>query len=176
MADEDESVWDMLGLSDPDAEQNDEYEELQDEMDEDISKEEKFSKKISAKFDDMQKKFDNTMLKMNTQKFLESASEMEVDLFKTVAGDVKDPETLDHVIKMVREKAKGLEEATKKYEEELAKQAESRVQTAWGLPIGVAKTSETGEEDDTMERVARGDSKAALHALFHDDPKLGGYF
>lgn len=176
MADE-ESVWDILGLEDPAKEDaSEEYEELQDEMDDEISKEEKVNRKVSAKFDEMQKKFDNTMLKMNTEKFLANATEMEVDLFKAVAGDVHDPETLDKVVSMVREKAAKLEEATRKYEEELSKQAEQKVQSAWGLPVGVAKTSDEEEKDDTMERVAAGDSKAALHALFGDDEKLGRFF
>lgn len=172
-----ESVWDMLGIEDPEKQNSeDQYEEIQEEMDEEISHEQKVNRKISAKFDEMQKKFDNTMLKMNTEKFLSNASEMEVDLFKSVAGEVHDPETLDQVISMVRERAAKLEEATKRYEEELNKQAEQRVQSAWGLPVGVAKTSDSEEKDDTMERVARGDSKAALHALFHDDEKLGRFF
>lgn len=171
-----EQADDWLAKLLKDDNEDDNYEEIQEDMDEEIAVETSAMKKIAHNMDEMQKKWDRNMLQTRTEKFLNSASDMEKDLFKAAAHDIKDIKTLDRVMDMVKNRAAEMDAQMKKYEEELAKEAEKRVQTAWGAPVGTGTSFDKEGEEEVLERIQKGDSKAALHKMFGEDKILGGYF
>lgn len=158
-------IWAMLNVDD-----SEEYDELQQDADEEIAKEDKMVKKLSAKMDNMQKKFESTMMKERINSFEKDASDLERGLFKTVAADVKDMSSLDKALGLVRERAAQMTAEAEKYKEQLEKQAQEQVAKAWGTsPVG---TPHRSEDDDKArkEAIAKGDTKAGLAALMEDEP------
>jgi len=155
------SLWDMLKIEDPGAEP---YEELQEEQDDDIAKEDKTLKKLSGKMDKMESKFQQTMMQERVKAFQKDASDVAKGLFKTVASDVKDLETLDTVIDLVRDREEKLVADAKKYQERLEQEAEARVTKAWGTSPGGAPRQKD-DEAERMKKIAAGDTHALLMDL-----------
>lgn len=167
VADEDKSIWELLELEEP-AEEEGEAE--QEEQDAEIAKVDKIEKKLSAKMGDMQKKFDNTIMKERVGNFQDSATPLEKDLFKTIAADVKRPEDLDRAITLVRTQAATLQEQTDKYKTQMEKVAEEQAARAWGTgPVGVPSKKSPDYEDVMLKKIESGDMGALLESLLEDN-------
>lgn len=168
---ESQSIWDMLNIDDPGPEP---YEEEQVAADAEVAKDDKMVKKLTAKMDSMQKKFESTMMKERIGKFQDGADDLEKSLFKTIAADVKDMETLDKAMELVQARAKTMREEAEKYKAQLEKQAEEQVAKAWGTsPTGTPTPRTEDEEKKIAERIAAGDTKAAFMALMEGDTLMG---
>lgn len=161
---QEKSIWELLDIEEPEGE---EYEEEQEEQDEEIAKEDKLTKKLSAKMDNMQKKFEQTILRERISKFEESADDLEKDMFKTIASDVKSPEDFDKAIGVVKKQADILRNQAAEYKQKLEQQAEKETAAAWGTgPLGGNPQKRTPDyEEQLMERINRGDDKAAFEAI-----------
>lgn len=165
---ENEDLYALLGVTPP--EDDDEMDELEQEQDEEIAKANKIEKKLTAKMTDMQKKFDNTILKERIGKFQETASPLEKDLFKTVASDVKRPEDLDEALGLVRKQAKQLEEKTEEYKKQMEETAAQEAARAWGTaPVGTPAPKTVDYEEELMKKIDSGDTHALLVDLIGDD-------
>lgn len=165
---EETDIWKLLDLEDPGDEP---YEAEQTEADEEVAKEDKMVKKLSSKLDNMQKKFETTMMHERISKFQDSSDDLERDLFKTIASDVKDMETLDKAMALVKSRAAKLREEADKYRQSLEKKAEEQVASAWGTgPIGTPARRSDTDAKDLETKIAEGDVKAAFQALYEDDP------
>jgi DNA repair exonuclease SbcCD ATPase subunit len=157
------TIWELLEMDPPDEE--DKYEHLEEEQDEDAGKASKMEKKLSAKMDDMQKKFEQTIMRERITKFEESSDELSKDLFKTIAAEVKDVESLDKAMSLVNERAKKLREEEEKYKTQLEAQVQAQVAQAWGTgPMGTPTPRTKDQEEETLKKIATGDT----HALFED--------
>jgi uncharacterized coiled-coil DUF342 family protein len=162
-----DDLYDLLKLPRPDA---DEYEDEQDEQDEEISKQSKMEKKLSAKMDEMQKKLEGSLVRERINKFQEGADDLQKDLFRTVAADVKDVESLDEALKLVDSQAKKMQEHADKYRAELEKKAQEQVSQAWGTgPMGTPTPHTQDYEEKLLEKVRAGDSAAAFELIIGDD-------
>jgi len=173
-----ESIWDVLGIAEPE-DDGEEYEAEEEEADEVAEKEDKLAKKLSARVDNLQKKFDTTMVQGAKEKFLASANELEKDLFKTVSADIKDMESLARMATMVREKSKIMQKEIEKYDAEAKLDAAAKARVAWGVsgsPVGVVAPAPTDEEKVIAEKIAKGDTQAALAALMAGDSMGGPLF
>lgn len=156
-----QSLWEMLKIDDPGEEP---YEELQEEQDKQVAADDKVAKKLAAKMDKMESKFQQTMMQERIKAFQKDASEVAQGLFKTVAGDVKDLETLDKAIELVRQREAKLVEETEKYKAKLEEDAARRVASAWGTsPTGAPRQRD--DEEERMKKIAAGDTHALLMDL-----------
>lgn len=156
------SLWDMLKIDDPGAEP---YEELQDDADEQQAKDDKVTQKLAAKMDKMESKFQQTMMQERIKAFQKDSSDVAVGLFKTVASEVKDLETLDKALELVRDREAKLTEEAEKYRLRLEQEAQRKVESAWGTgPIATAPRTHD-EEEERMKKIAAGDSHALLEDL-----------
>jgi len=172
---QEESIWSVLGIEEPE-DDAEEYEAEEEEAEVVAEKEDKLAKKLSARVDNLQKKFDTTMVQNAKEKFLSGANELEKDLFKTVSADIKDMESLARMAGMVREKSKVMQKEMEKYEQEAKVDAAAKARVAWGVsgsPVGVVAPAPTDEEKIIADKIAKGDSRAALAALMDGD-RLGG--
>jgi hypothetical protein len=161
------SLWDILDLEDPD---KDTGEEQQDDMDEEIAREDKLERKMSAKMENMQKKFETTMLRERIGKFESEADELEVDMFRTVASDVKSLEDFDKAMGIVRKQSASLRASAEKYREKLEEEAQQATARAWGTgPVGTPQKRSPDMDKERDERIKGGDNKAALEALMDGD-------
>lgn len=171
MADEveqtEETIWERLGIPAPD--ESEPYEELAEEAEAEAEEEDKLARKISSKVDDLQKKFDRQMLEQRRDKFLEKADPVERDLFKAIAGDVKDPASLDHAIELVAAKAKAMKEQMERYEEQMKAEAAK----AWGVTPGKASGGIEQDELDKIEARAKAGDTSAMFKLFNAAPASG---
>jgi len=175
---EEESIWKVLGIEEPEDDAG-EYEAEEEEAEVEAEKEDKLAKKLSARVDNLQKKFDTTTLQNAKEKFIASSNELEKDLFKTVSADIKDMESLARVAGMVRDKSKVMQSEIEKYQQEAKVDAAAKARVAWGVsgsPVGVVAPAPSDEEKLLAERIAKGDSKAALQSMFGNDSILGGLF
>jgi hypothetical protein len=171
---ESKSIWDMMSIEDPGPAPGDDE---QDEQDEEIAKEDKMAKKLSAKMDGMQKKFEATMVRERVNAFQKDASDLEKDLFKTIAADVKDLETLDKALALVHERGSRMQAEADKYKAALEEQAQAQVAQAWGTgPVGTPTPRTDTEEKDRMAKIAAGDTHVGLAAILEGDPMLEGTF
>ena len=162
-----DSIWQKLGITDPDEQHEDEAEFAE----ADAEKEDKLSRKLSTRVDDLEKKFRQGKLQEAKDKFLDSADPLEADLFKAIVGDVKDPETLDHAITLVRERSAQMKETMEKAESE----AREQVQKSWGVANPGQMAQPTDDEKKKIEdAIAKGDTRAGLAAIMSDDPFING--
>lgn len=167
------SIWDILNEDEPKA---DDYEEEQEEADEEVVKQTKLEKKLSAKMEGMEKKFEQTMLRERIGKFEAEADELTLDMFKTVASDVKTVEDFDKVMGLVNKQAAELRAKAEKYQKQLEEQAAQQTANAWGTgPIGTP-ARRPDDETELMKKIEGGDSAAALAALLHGDKIVGDRF
>lgn len=169
MADE-RTVWEKLGIPNPDElEENDEerYDDLETEQDEEAVEEDQITKKLTTRVDDLQKKFDQQMLAQRKKEFMEAADPMEAELFKAVAGDVKDMETLDKTMAVVLKRAEEMRAKIAAMENE----AQEKVAKAWGVRPGRASAvvPEADEWEEMRARARSGDDRAAFE-LFKNAP------
>lgn len=168
-ATEDKEFWELMGIEGDDSEGD----VVQEQQDEEIAEEDKLVKKLSAKMDGMQKKFEASILRERVKSFESSSNELEQDLFRTIASDVKDVEGFDKAMKLVKERAAKMQAEADKYKEQLERQAEEEVANAWGTgPVGTP-TPRNVNEDERKKRIEAGDNKAALAALLENDPFIG---
>jgi len=178
VAEQEESIWDVLGIAEPE-DDSEEFEAEEEEAEVEAVKEDKLTRKLTARVDNLQKKFNSTTLQSAKDKFLAGSNELERDLFKTVAADIKDMESLARMATMVREKSKVMQKEIEKYDAEAKLDAAAKARVAWGVsgsPVGVVAPAPSDEEKELAERIAKGDSKAALKSMFGDDSILGGLF
>ncbi len=160
---EPENIWGMLGLEDPD--KND-YAEESNDAEEDAAKEDKLEKKLTSRMSDMQKKFDQTILRERVGKFQDAADDLEKDLFKAIAGDVHDPATFDRAIGLVKKQAATMREGAEKYKVQAEEQAKQEAARAWGTgPVGVANPKGKDYEAERDKQIAAGDTKALTDYL-----------
>lgn len=163
---EESSLWEFLNEDNDD---DDEHEALQEEQDEEDAKAAKLERKLSSKMENMQKKFEETMLRERLAKFEESADDVTKELFKTVASDVKTVEDFDKAAAIVAKQKSKLEEVANKYKEEAEKQAAEQAARAWGTgPIGTGVKKGEDYESELMKKVAKGDPHATLEAIMGD--------
>lgn len=173
-----ESIWDVLGIDEPEDDGGD-YEVEEEVAEVEAEREDKLTRKLTARVDNLQKKFNSTTLQNAKDKFLTSANELEKDLFKTVSADIKDMESLARMATMVRDKSKVMQGEIEKYEQEAKLDAAAKARVAWGVsgsPVGTVAPAPTDEEKIIAERIAKGDTQAALAALMHGDSMGGGIF
>lgn len=157
-------LWDMLKLEDP-GDPPDEYEDLERDADEDVAKADKMEKKLSAKMDDMQKKFERTIIRERIGKFEESASDLQKDLFKAIAVEVSDVESLDKAMNLVNERARKFQEEEERHKQMIDEQYKQQAAQNWGMgPMGTPTPRTKDEEEKLLEKISSGDS----HALFQD--------
>lgn len=178
VAEQEESIWDVLGIAEPE-DDGEEYEAEEEEAEVVAEKEDKLAKKLSARVDNLQKKFDTTMVQQAKDKFLSRANELEKDLFKTVSSDIKDMESLARMATMVRDKSKVMQGEIDKYQQEAKVDAAAKARVAWGVsgsPVGTVAPTPTDEEAELAKKIAGGDNKAALAALMDGDRIGGGVF
>lgn len=162
-----DDIWSLLNIPDPGPEP---YEDRQEEADEELAKDDKMVKKLSAKMDNMQKKFEASMMRERINKFQEGADDLEKSLFKTIAADVKDIETLDKAIGLVHERSTQMKAEAEKYREQLEAQAQEQVGKAWGTgPIGTPTPKSKDYDEELMARIQAGDVKAAFEGVVGDD-------
>ena len=162
-----DSIWAKLGITDPD----DDHDAESDEAEASAEKEDKLDRKLSSRVDDLEKKFRQGKLQEAKTKFLADADPLEADLFKAIVGDVKDPETLDHGITLVRERSAAMKATMEKAEEE----AREQVAKSWGVANPGRTPQPTDDEKKKLEEaIAKGDTRAGLAAIMSDDPFIGG--
>lgn len=159
-------IWSLLNVDNSD----DEYEDMQADADEEVAKEDKMVKKLSSKMDNMQKKFEATMMRERINAFEKDANDIEKGLFKTVAADVKDMASLDKALGLVRERAGQMQAEADKYRAQLEEQAQQQVAKAWGTgPVGTPTPKTKDYMDEQMKKVASGDIRAAFDVVIGDD-------
>jgi len=165
--DKGQSIWDMLDLDDPGDEPFAGEQEDQDEQDE---KEDKLARKLSAKMDNMSKKFEQTMLRERAKQFTDAATDLEKDLFKTIAADVKNLADFDRATTLVHERSIKMQAEADKYREQMEQQAAQQAARAWGSgPVGTPVKRTPDYEEKQMEKIAAGDVKALFESLVGDD-------
>lgn len=148
--DDDDDIMKILGLDD-----DEEYEELQDEVD---AREAKMVKKLTGKMEQMSKKFEQDVLAERVRRFQDSASELETSLFKAIASDVRDVATLDKAIALVSERAKELTAQGEEYKKKLEEEAQKKVSEAWGVnPAAVGRANSKEADDEMIEHMLKGD-------------------
>jgi hypothetical protein len=164
-----DSIWAKLGITDPD----EQYAEEETEAEAEAEKEDKLAKKLTSRIDNLEKKFRQDRLQQAQAKFLEGCDPLERDLFKTIAGDVKDPETLDHAITLVKARS----DEMRKRIEDAEKEARDQVQRSWGVanPGRAAQPSED-EAKRQSEAIAGGDTRAGFAAIMDGDSIMAGRF
>jgi len=164
-----DSIWAKLGITDPDDEVSQEEEQAEVEAE----KEDKMLKKISAKVDDLDKKFREEKLQQEKARFLDDASidELEKDLFRGVEGMVRDPESLARAIEL----SKKLADKQRAKMEEYEAGAKAQVEKSWGVVNPGRMAQPTDDEAKKIsDAIAAGDTVAGLHAIMGDDPMLEG--
>jgi hypothetical protein len=162
-----DSIWAKLGITDPD----EQFEAEGEEAEAEAEKEDKVAKKLNSRVDDLEKKFRMGKLQEAKDKFLSTCDPLEADLFKTVGSDAKDPESLDHAITLVKEKAAQMKETMEKAEAE----ARDQVAKSWGVANPGQMAQPTDDEQKAQaEAIAKGDTKAGFSAIMGDDPFLQG--
>jgi hypothetical protein len=162
-----DSIWAKLGITDPD----EQYADQAEDAEVDAEKEDKMLKKVSARVDDLEKKFRQDKLQEAKAKWMEAADPLERDLFNAIAGDTKDPEALDHAITLVKEKAAEMKAKLEQAEAE----AREQVQRSWGVANPGAVAQPTDDEQKNIDEAIRaGDTKAGLRAIIGNDPFLEG--
>jgi hypothetical protein len=161
-----QSIWEMLELDEPGA-----GEDEQDEQDEEVSKANKLEKKMSAKMENMQKKFENTMLRERIKTFEAEADELDVDMFRTVASDVKSLEDFDRAMTLVQKQSAQLRETAEKYRERMESEAAQATARAWGTgPVGTPQARRTPDyEEESFKKIAAGDVDELYRSLVEDD-------
>lgn len=175
---QEESIWDVLGIAEPE-DDGEEYESEEEEAEVVAEKEDKLTRKLTARVDNLQKKFESTTVQNAKDKFLASANELERDLFKTVSADIKDMESLARMATMVREKSKTMQKEIERYDQEAKLDAAAKARVAWGVtgsPVGTVAPVPTDEEAEVAKKIAGGDTQAALAALMHGDSLGQGVF
>ena len=165
--DETESVWDMLKMDDP----GDEYEDEQDDADEEDAATAKMNKKLSSKIDKMDKKFETQMLRERTKSFEAGASELQIDLFKAVAGDIKTVADFDKAVALVVARSGKMEAAAEQYRLQMEQGAAQQVANAWGTgPMGVPQAKKAPDaEEESFKKIAAGDVNELYNSLVGDD-------
>lgn len=161
---EEKSIWELVEELNQD-DINEEYEEEQEEQDEEVAKVTKIEKKLSAKMEDMQNKFEKNLLRERIDKFEASADDIEKDFFRSIAADIKTLEDFDRATAQVKKQAGAMKETAEKYRKELEERA-------WGMgPVGTPsrKDSSADEEEEIMAKIRAGDLAATLQALVGDD-------
>ena len=167
-----QSIWDMLKLEDPGDEPYTEEEEEQDEVDEKTAK---LAKKLTSKMDDMSKKFERTMLRERTKAYMEHATDLEKDFFKFVAAEVKTVADFDKATALVKVQSEKMQAEADKYKTQMEANAAASTAAAWGTgPIGTPTPKGDTELKARDEKIAKGDSRAALSALLEGDRMVGG--
>jgi hypothetical protein len=171
MAEENEGqdAWlsDFLAAAEDQSDSESDYEIIQEELEGQDP-----VKQMSRSMDDLQKKFDQNMMQMRIEKFMDTATDNQKALFKAVSADIKDIKTLDKMMATAKEKGAAMDEQMKAMEEEMEKK---RAASIWSTPGQPPKLT-ADEEENIKDRIAQGDSKAALHAMFGGDKILGEYF
>jgi DNA repair exonuclease SbcCD ATPase subunit len=166
MQQEEKSIWELVDeLNKTDEEPDEQYEEEQEEQDEEVAKVTKIEKKLSAKMEDMQNKFEKNLLRERIDKFEAAADEIEKDFFRSVASDIKTLEDFDRSVAQVKKQANAMKETAEKYRKELEERA-------WGTgPVGTPTKRDTAseEEEAIMAKIRAGDLQATLEALVGDD-------
>jgi hypothetical protein len=163
-----QSLWELMEMDEPEDEP---YSEEQDDADEQIAKDDKLDKKLSAKFDAREKKFETIMLKDQVGKYQAQASELEQSLFKAVASDVKTLADFDKTVKAVAIRAQKMEAAAAAYQVQMEAQAAQQVANAWGSgPLGTPQPKTQDYEADLMKKIEGGDIKALYADLVSDAP------
>lgn len=159
---EEKSIWELLDMDDPNEEK---YTEEEDDAEVAAAKADKMERKLSAKMDDMQKKFERTIIRERISKFEETADDLTKDLFKTVASEVKDVESLDKALTLVNDRREKLKKEEEEYKKEMAAKYEQEAAKNWGMgPMGTPTPRSKDEEKEVLEKIAQGDT----HALFED--------
>jgi len=168
-----QSIWEMLNLDDPDDEEpHAEEEEEQEKID---AKTAKLAKKLTSKMDDMSKKFETTMLRERVKAYTEHASGMEQDFFKIVAADVKSIEDFDKATALVKVQAEKMQVEADKYKAQMEANAEAATAAAWGSgPVGTPAPKGDAALKERTEKIAKGDTHAALSALLEGDKMTEG--
>lgn len=163
---EEQSIWDMLAKDDDELGLSDKYSDYEEEADRDVDNSSKMERKLAAKMDDMQKKFDRTILRERVSKFEESADDLQKDLFRTIAADVKDPESFDKAMALVDERYKVMKQKEIEYNKQMEERAAQMAASAWGTgPVGTPSPRTPDYEKEQMARIAAGDEKALFHDL-----------
>lgn len=169
---EGQSIWDMLKLDDPG---DDPYTEEQDEQDEQDEKTDKLARKLSSKMDNMSKKFENTMLRERTKTYTEHATELEMDLFKTIAADVKSLADFDKATALVKDRAVKMQAEADRYKTQMEEAAAAATAAAWGTgPSGTPAPKGDADLKERASKIESGDTHAALSALLDGDKMVGG--
>ena len=167
---EEKSIWEVLGVDEPEDEPQD-YSGVEDDAEADAEKEDKVAKKLNNRIDNLEKKFRQGKLQEAKAKFLEVADPLEADLFRAIVGDVKDPETLDHAITLVKERAAKMKETMEQAEAD----AREQVAKSWGVANpGRAPQPTDDDQKKQAEAIAAGDTKAGFAAIMSDDSFLNG--
>jgi hypothetical protein len=162
-----DSIWAKLGITDPD----EQFEAEGEEAEAEAEKEDKVAKKLTSRVDDLEKKFRMGKLQEAKDKFRETADPLEADLFKAIVSDAKDPESLDHAITLVKEKAAQMKETMEKAEAE----AREQVAKSWGVANPGQMAQPTDDEQKAQaEAIAKGDTRAGFAALMEDESILQG--
>jgi hypothetical protein len=163
-----QSIWDMLQLEDPG---DDPFEEEEEEQDESDAKTSKIAKKLSAKMDDMSKKFENTILLERTKAFQRGASELEVSLFKTVVSDVKTLADFDKAVALVKDRSVKMQAEADKYLEQMEATAAAQAANAWGTgPVGTPQRRTPDAEEESFKKIQDGDIRELELSLNEDAP------
>lgn len=170
--DSSQTIWEMLKLDDPGDEPYTEEEEDQDAVDE---KTDKLTRKLASKMDNMSKKFENTMLRERTKAYTEHATELEMDLFKTIASDVKNLEDFDKATALVKARAVKMQAEADRYTAEMEASVAAATAAAWGSgPSGTPTPKGDADLKERADKIANGDTQAALSALLDGDKMVGG--
>ena len=168
---QEKSIWELLDVPEPEGEQ---YEEEEEEQDEAIAKQDKLEKKMTAKMDNMTKKFEQTMLRERLNKFESEADELTLDMFKTVASDVKTLEDFDKALKVVNKQAESLRAKAAEYQKKMEMEAAEQTSRAWGTgPLGTPTKRSQTDDEERQQKIAKGDTHAGLAALLEGDKMVG---
>jgi hypothetical protein len=164
-----DSIWAKLGITDPE----EEYVAEEATAEADAEKEDKILKKLSARVDNLDKKYLEDKLQQDKDRFLSDpeTDELERELFKGVIGLARDPETLAHAIELTKKLAAEERDKMAKYEEE----ARAQVERSWGVTNPGRALQPTDDEAKAQrDAIAQGDTKAGFAALISDDSFLQG--
>jgi hypothetical protein len=163
-----DNLWDIIEREDP---ENERYADEEEEQDEVTAKQDKLERKITAKMENMTKKFEHSMLRDKVEKFQKEADEIERDLFKTVAADVKTIEDFDKAVAVAKKQAKQLRDTADAYKKQLEEKAEQEAASAWGMgPVGAPRQSKPPDgEQEVLDRIRNNEPGAAFESIVGGD-------
>lgn len=130
----------------------------------------KMERKLKRRYEELEKKLDQSEVKRIIKDFELDADDIEKDLFGDLKAEIHNPRDAELAAEKARKYAKALRERTAKVEAEAEAEVKEKAAKAWGFQApGRAQPERTDEEKALMERISNGDMAALVEAVVGDD-------